>query len=305
MDLYAVWKNTQVNITFLPGDNGTLKYDGQSITTPVDYGTNWKDAAIKVPAPTADPGYKFSGWAPTLPSADEQLTKDAIFTAQFVKKAKGTVTVRYVDDNGHKIADDFSLTKTEGDKYDVSGSKYQLQIEGYKLKILPNNAKGTFTDSNILVLFTYSKETPKQSGNVIVKYVDADGKTIHPDLELSGEIGSQYDINGSNIMIEGYHFVKSTGNMNGIFSKEPIYITHVYKKNQGAKNKDQTNDGTHKKGTSNSKKNEANSAVQHSSSKPLPKTGEDKNNSLVLSVIGFILMLGTFSIVLVKKQYSK
>ncbi|MGM0168819.1 hypothetical protein IGI39_004574 [Enterococcus sp. AZ135] len=310
MDLYAVWKNTQVNITFLPGDNGTLNYANQSITTPVDYGTPWKDAAINVPAPKADPGYKFSGWSPTLPSADEQLTKDAIFTAQFVKKVKGTVTVRYVDENGHKIADDLSLTKTEGDKYDVSGSNYQLQIDGYKLKILPNNAKGTFTDNNILVIFTYSKETPKQSGNVIVKYVDADGKTIHPDLELSGVIGSLYDVKGSNIMIEGYHFVKSTGNMNGIFSKDPIYITHVYKKNQAVQNNGKTNGVTHKRATSTikhqpssqSKKNKTSSTIQHRASNLLPKTGEDKNSGLLLSIIGFVLILGTFSIVLVKKQ---
>ncbi|MGP5429913.1 InlB B-repeat-containing protein [Enterococcus malodoratus] len=310
LNLYAVWENATVNITFLPGDNGTLNYDSRSTMTSVDYGQTWKEASINVPKPKPDSKYKFAGWSPVLPSEDEKLTKDYIFTAQFVKRAKATVTVRYVDENGEKISDDKPLKGLEGEPYDVSGSTYKLEkIGDYTLKKVPTNIKGTFNNSNILVVFTYSKAVPKGSGKVLVKYIDDKGNKLHPDLELNGTIGTLYDIKGSNIMIDGYHFVKTNGKVNGRFNKEPLYITHVYKKNSAAKKISTKNGKTPKKTIHLNKKGSSintrktNTTVQKRHSNQYPKTGENKGTSLLLTVIGFVLVIGTFSIVQLRKKH--
>lgn len=233
IDLYAVWEDTKVTVTFLSGDNGTLNYPDGSISTAIDYGTAWKDAGIKIPEPVADSGYVFAGWSPQLPTVEMKMTSDQVYTAQFTKKASSMVTVRYVNQSGEKIAEDKQVTGLIGDSYDVSTNEYNLKkIGDYKLVAEPDNFKGIFTEDNILVIYTYEKELPVDSGLVQVKYVDVTGKSIHPTESIEGKIGGSYDVAGSNFLIEGYHFVTTVGNVRGVFNRDPIVVTHVYGKNE-------------------------------------------------------------------------
>lgn len=340
MKLYAVWENKKVNITFLPGDHGTLKYDGQSITTAVDYGKSWEDSYVSVPEPKSDSGYSFAGWQPVLPAADAELTRDYIFTAQFVEKAKGKITIRYVDETGKPIADEKNIDGTEGDAYDVSGPDYEVEkIRDYDLEKVPDNVKGTFHKENTLIVFIYKEEHRAGSGSVIVKYIDDEGNELHSSVRVNGTIGSPYDEKDSNIEIEGYHFTKTSGHLQGRFSEAPIYITHIYTKNDGSgkkdtsgrsdqpkpnqPNKENSEDKVNSSKVSNSKaeerkvvslKREVNTTKKnnlitktrvsghHKHSKQYPKTGENRKNSSNIANVGIVLILGVVMITLLKKK---
>ncbi|MGG5372416.1 InlB B-repeat-containing protein [Enterococcus sp. AZ196] len=320
-DLYAVWENKKVTITFLPGENGTLDYNNRSITTAVDYGTAWEDALTTMPEPKPDAGYTFAGWAPVLPAANEEMTKDQIFTAQFIKKAEGSVTVRYVDENGETIAADQTVSGTEGEAYDVSGPKYTLAtIKNYHFDHASDNLTGTFTEGNILILLTYKKEAPAHVGNVVVKYLDTHGNKIHPDLELNGDVESTYDIKGSNILIDGYRFLKTTGTLTGRFSEALVYITHIYEKNTKEKDSPKQPDNkqenpkikktaemsktkTYKKIPSRSRGAINNKNIQSISTKSYPKTGE--KTSPLLKIAGLLVIILVIAAIFLRRKNQR
>ncbi|RSU08296.1 hypothetical protein CBF30_03380 [Vagococcus entomophilus] len=229
IDLYAVWEDKKVNISFVPGENGTLDYGDHAITTSVNYGTKWKDSTIAIPTPKADAGYEFAGWSPKLLEANDSLTNDQIFTAQFIKKTTGSVTIRYVDQNGETIAADKLISGASEESYDVSTSAYKLETIGdYNLIGSSGTLKGTFGKENHLVLYTYKKATGEQTGEVQVRYIDSKGKKIRDSLVIKGKVGQPYNVKGSNILIEGYHFVATSGVVVGTFAPTTTVITHLY-----------------------------------------------------------------------------
>jgi uncharacterized repeat protein (TIGR02543 family) len=229
IDLYAVWEDKKVNITFLPGNNGSLDYQGKEITNTVLYDTTWSEAQLDTPEAQPDTGYKFAGWSPQLPQASDKLTTDRTFVAQFVELASGKVTVRYLDENGEPIVDDKIFEGTEGDDYDVSGEDYRLESIGdYKLIDETDNVTGTFNDDNILVIYTYQKESSANTGHIRVSYVDENGKKISEDVEKSGIVGDTYTTEEKKI--KGYTFKEVKGNKAGAFTEDTQLITYIYTK---------------------------------------------------------------------------
>lgn len=241
IDLYAVWEDKYVNVTFLPGNNGSLDYKGKDITNALLYNTDWSDAELDTPEPQPDSGFKFAGWSPELPKESEKLTADKTFVAQFVELASGKVTVRYLDENGEAIAEDKVLSGTEGEDYDVSGEEYRLESIGdYKLIDETDNSTGIFNDDNILVIYTYQKESMANTGQIRVSYVDENGKKISDDVVKSGAIGDTYTTEQKEI--EGYTFKEVHGNSTGAFIEETQLITYVYTKNSDDKPSEETED---------------------------------------------------------------
>ncbi|BDZ30178.1 InlB B-repeat-containing protein [Lactiplantibacillus sp. WILCCON 0030] len=234
-DLYAVWQAQSVNVTFVPGDNGTLDYGGQGATVSTDYGNQWQDRTFAIPTVVPDAGYKFAGWSPALPAETDRLTSDQFYTAQFVKKVAGSVTVRYLNEQGKQIAADKLISGIEGDHYDVSGSDYAIQKLGdYDLIATPENAQGTYNESNTLVIYRYRKRLPVANSTVTVKYLDEHGQTLKDDLVVTAKPGTSYDLRTSEVAIKGYHHVKTTGNLQGTVTSAPIIITHQYAKDAAA-----------------------------------------------------------------------
>lgn len=75
------------------------------------------------------------------------------------------VTVKYVDKStGNEIADSETITGYNGDEYTTT----EKEIKGFKLKEIPENAKGTMTE-NLEVIYYYSRPA-----KVIVNYIDTD-----------------------------------------------------------------------------------------------------------------------------------
>ena len=241
IDLYAMWEDKYINVTFLPGNNGSLDYKGKDITNAILYNTKWLDAELDTPEPQPDTGFKFAGWSPEFPKESEKLTADKTFVAQFVELASGKVTVRYLDDNGEAIAEDKVLSGTESEDYDVSGEEYRLESIGdYKLIDETNNSKGIFNEDNILVIYTYQRESIANTGQIKVSYVDENGKKISDDVVKSGTIGDTYTTEQKEI--EGYTFKEVHGNSSGAFMEETQLITYVYTKNSDDKPVEETED---------------------------------------------------------------
>ena len=89
-----------------------------------------------------------------LPATDDK-------TIQLTLKVKapevrtGTVTVKYVDEDGKEIAESVTLTGNVGDAYETAAK----DIEGYELKATPANAKGAYTEADQTVTYVYQKVT--------------------------------------------------------------------------------------------------------------------------------------------------
>jgi len=314
IDLYAVWEDKYVNVTFLPGNNGSLDYKGKDITNAILYNTNWLDAELDTPEPQPDTGFKFAGWSPELPSESEKLTADKTFVAQFVELASARVTVRYLDETSEPIAEDKVLSGTEGEDYDVSGEKYRLESIGdYKLIDETNNSIGIFNDDNILVIYTYQKEIIVNTGQIRVSYVDEDGKKISDDVVKSGKLGETYSTEQK--LIEGYTFKEVYGSVSGAFTQDAQLITFVYSKDstdtEEQLNTDDLNDeDVVAQGDSNTSDNlysdQSNKISKkgiNQVNKKLPSTGEKKTT--LIAVIGITLLITSLTLLASKLQKVK
>ena len=77
---------------------------------------------------------------------------------------------------------------------------------------------------------------PVETGTVIIKYVDENGKEIAKSVELSGKVGDAYT--AEQLTIDGYTYVRladDSAPLAGTFAKDPQTVTLVYKKNEPGK----------------------------------------------------------------------
>ncbi|MFV0412738.1 MAG: InlB B-repeat-containing protein [Oscillospiraceae bacterium] len=89
--LYGIWEATGYSVSFTAGANGSINQGQTTVFSKLPTGTTW-GSAITVPAVTADPGYYFAGWSPSLPESGALIESDLVFTATFESKTGITVT---------------------------------------------------------------------------------------------------------------------------------------------------------------------------------------------------------------------
>ncbi|VYU54286.1 Internalin-J precursor [Enterococcus casseliflavus] len=149
------------------------------------------------------------------------------------------VTVEYVNTEGNEIHASLTISGTVGDSYDASTEKLQLTIEGYTLdeSQLPENLKGVFSETAQTIIYIYTKN-PIPAADITVKYVDTEGKEIHPSQTISGNVGESYDASTKKyqLTIDGYIVDESRlpQNAKGTFGKEEATVTYVYTKENAA-----------------------------------------------------------------------
>ena len=142
---------------------------------------------------------------------------------------------KYVDEDGKEIADPVEQSGRVGDSYVTQA----IAKDGYALDEtkLPTNASGKYTKDDITVTYTYKKvEAPTvETGKVITKYVDEDGKEIADSVEQSGRVGDSYTTQA--IVKDGYILdeTKLPTNIKGKFTRDTITVTYVYKKKDSGK----------------------------------------------------------------------
>ena len=123
---------------------------------------------------------------------------------------------------------------------------------------------------------------------VTVTYVDADGNELATPDQLNGKIGDPYETSAKSIA--GWTVTTTPNNASGTFGEEAQTVTYVYHKNKSI--------ASGKVIESNIKNDN-----QSGNHKNLPKTGEV--SSLIGSVIGTLLLVGTGVLFLIKRKAKK
>jgi hypothetical protein len=197
--------------------------------------------------------YEFNQVSVSSPSTG-QYKADATptITYTFSKKAQPVVaepiTVKYVDEANHSIANDQTINGNVGDPYDASVSPYKVdtitkdnQLYQLDTSQLPTNAKGKLGTNPITVTYTYKKvSTVADDATVIVNYIDAANHTILKSQTISGKVGDSYQADGkyqlSTIVINGDTYnldnTKLPSNVKGQFTKQTQFINYYYNKKQ-------------------------------------------------------------------------
>lgn len=143
----------------------------------------------------------------------------------FLVNQRQDINVNYVDTNGNKIGEPQKFTDYVGFPYDVSTAQYKPIIAGYQLdeSQLPENAKGIITEEPQTVTYVYKKK----AGDVIVKYVDTQGKEIDKQEKFSGFVGDTYE--SIQKSIDGYKFKKVEGaDPSGKLTDQSQTVTYIY-----------------------------------------------------------------------------
>lgn len=95
-----------------------------------------------------------------------------------------------------------------------------------------------FSDAALTQVYNFSSPLSQDTtvyakwtgtGSVTVHYVDQDNKSLHEDTQLSGEIGSPYQVQRTDI--SGYTLTEVKGNESGSYTLAPQSVTYVYTKN--------------------------------------------------------------------------
>ena len=137
----------------------------------------------------------------------------------------GTLTVKYVDENG----DDLEPPTVETKK--ITSVKYNLpeigkDFDGYRFDIVEGSITGEYKEEGTTVTYHYNK---LKYGNLIVKYVDEEG-TILEQKKDTKEVGTEYTLDTTGKNIDGYRFERVEGKVAGNYTEEDTIVTYHYKK---------------------------------------------------------------------------
>lgn len=177
-----------------------------------------------------------------------------------------SVTVKYQDVDGNKLADDVVKTGMIGEQYTTE----QKEIPGYAFNDILGSAAGVFTDETQTVIYIYT-QIPTKTAKVTVNYQDGAGNKLTDNVVKSGLVGEQYTTEQKGI--PGYTFKEVHGNIKGRFTDNAQIVTYVYEKNKIQQPKDNQNNN--------------NQAL----TKILPSTGENNSYSKVLGVLGSVIII--------------
>ena len=147
-------------------------------------------------------------------------------TYTYRRKNGGNVKVFYVDEES---GEDLVAPKVidGAGKLGLSYTTDVETIENLDLISMPANASGVFIEDEQTVVYVYRR---KNAGNVTIHYVDPAGRSLSADDVLNGsrKLGLPYST--SAIEINGYHFLRSEGDTDGIFRVNDQEVTYVYLK---------------------------------------------------------------------------
>ncbi|MDY4041270.1 MAG: MucBP domain-containing protein [Collinsella sp.] len=224
VDAAGVNGGTELKVT-VPGIKIAGDLDAGTVLTSTGTVTG-EFGAVAMSASGRREVFVFDWTAKQLADGKDALATDDATIQLSVKIAAGTVTVKYVDEQGNEIAGSETLTGAVGAAYSTKAK----DIEGYTLKTTPANAEGAFTKAGQTVTYVYTKN-PVKAADVTVKYVDEQGNEIAESATLTGNVGEPYKAERKTI--DGYEFkqmLEGSAPAEGTLSAEPQTVTFVYAK---------------------------------------------------------------------------
>ena len=132
------------------------------------------------------------------------------------------VVANYIDITNGKLIYNEEIEGYEGKEYETR----KMDIEGYTLNNYTDNVSGIMTRDTIEVNYYYLKDT-----KLIVKYIDYTiNEKIVDQQEFDMAEGQKYDVSDLKKSLEGYEYLKSTGNEVGCISREGTKVIFYYVK---------------------------------------------------------------------------
>ncbi|WP_283599844.1 MucBP domain-containing protein, partial [Ligilactobacillus salivarius] len=193
-------------------------------------------------------GYHFVGMDKTSDSANGKVTegdkhivyvyeKDPEVPTTPVEK-KGSVYVKYVDENGNELPGGEKTTVVKDGKV---GSYYfttEKDFDGYTFSHMAEGSSdptGKVVEGDQQVVYVYEKdETPEvKKGSVDVKYVTTDGKVLEDVTKVKDNVPVGETYTTEEKSFDGYHFVgmdKTSDSANGKVTEGDRHIVYVYEK---------------------------------------------------------------------------
>lgn len=243
------------------------------------------------------PGYTLD--ENNLPSNGKGILSDKAQMVTYVYKQIKDQSVVIVHDSEITVGDEWKPEDNFSSATDYYGNVVpfsDISVEGqvdttkegiYKVtykRLVPNfyltsENQGSYS---AVATITVKDAQPVKGGDVITKYVDADGNKITDDTVKMGNIGETYNTEQKNI--EGYTFKEVHGNITGQFTDQIQTVNYVYTKNKlnpvSPKTKPDNKRGSkgNKEGTT--------SSERHS----LPATGENERLMTMNIILGLILI---------------
>ncbi|WP_162937041.1 MucBP domain-containing protein [Lactiplantibacillus pentosus] len=206
--IYAKQIPQPVTVSYQDENGQMLKPD---VTHTGEIGADYQTEALEIP------GYDL---VKTNGNASGVFTKEPQTVVYvYAKQIPQAVTASYQDENGESLKPDVTHTGEIGAAYQTEA----LEIPGYELVKAPDNASGVFTKEPQTVVYVY-KELAVHP--VTVSYQDADGKSLHADVVLSGSFGQNYQT--EQLTIPGYVFSKVMGSTTGTFGTTAQHVIYVY-----------------------------------------------------------------------------
>lgn len=157
---------------------------------------------------------------------DKEQVVTYVYTKDTVKAQD--VVVKYEDTEGNAISESIRFSGNVGESYDVSGR--QRRFTGYTFKEVTGDVKGTFSETEQVVTYVYTKN-PEKSKGVLVRYEDTEGNEIGASKKITGNIGESYDAYEYHETIKGYTFKEIKGDVTGTLTDTEQMVTYVYTKN--------------------------------------------------------------------------
>ena len=187
--------------------------------------------------PTAIDGFAFkevqSGSDPVQGRFGTEFQTVSFVYAKLPNVQLGHLLIKYVDEEGNEIQQRQTI-------HGLVGSEYLAEpatIDGFAFKEVQADsdpAQGQFSTEPKSVTFVYSKLPNVQLGNLLIRYVDENGKELQQSQTLNGPIGEGYDVSSDQykLSINGYVLVeeKLPNNMKGAFTAQEQIVTFIYKK---------------------------------------------------------------------------
>lgn len=87
----------------------------------------------------------------------------------YEKDIVGELLIKHIDEDGNEISSTSEKYGKIGDSYE----EFPKEIEGYTIKVIPDNAKGQYTKGKQFITFVYKKAS--EDAKIIIKFVDYDG----------------------------------------------------------------------------------------------------------------------------------
>lgn len=137
----------------------------------------------------------------------------------YYTRKTGKVVIKYVDVVGNVLLKDQITGKVE-EQYKVD----QKEIEGYNIITIPEKTEGTFIDGIIELIFILDK---KESGVIIIKYLDENGNIIKEQYYEEGEVGKEF-LNELP-QIPGYELISENKIKTEFVSGETVFVAKYRK----------------------------------------------------------------------------